>query len=93
VLLFPPVAAFMLGLKALECAFGRALTRVKLLRLPRFVHALLGRAFASEIALTSRFDAPFGDSILMIARKPATEIRARAWRALAFARKLARRAA
>jgi SAM-dependent methyltransferase len=103
VLLFPPLAAFMLALKCVECAFGRARARMtspvsemwKAMRLPRFVHALLGRAFASELALTRRFDAPFGDSILMIARKPATELRAhsRAWRALAFARKIARRAA
>jgi SAM-dependent methyltransferase len=37
--------------------------------LPRFAHAALAAIFASELALTRRFDAPFGHSIAAIARK------------------------
>ncbi|HTF87828.1 MAG TPA: class I SAM-dependent methyltransferase [Planctomycetota bacterium] len=37
--------------------------------LPRFAHHLLARVFASELALTRRFDAPFGHSIAAIARR------------------------
>lgn len=38
--------------------------------LPRWAHAALARIFASELLFTKHFNAPFGHSIVAIARKP-----------------------
>lgn len=71
-LLFPPIAAAVLALKACERVglLGRDPRHTNLsLRLPRGVERLLEAAFRAESGLQSRGWTPFGHSLLLLARR------------------------
>lgn len=73
VLLAPLIVPFALLTRAAEGAFlrGRPPGRTNLSwPLPRFAHGILAWIFAAETAFTRRWDAPFGHSIALLARKP-----------------------
>jgi len=83
VVLLPLIAPAVLALRALESLhlFGSGSQHTNLsLPLPRFAHRVLEHAFTAELALSSRFDLPFGHSIVMIARRPQTSFGVRARR-------------
>jgi SAM-dependent methyltransferase len=83
VALFPLIAPCVLALKGLERLrlFGRDPRHTNLsLRMPAFAHRLLERAFRAELALSSRFDLPFGHSLFLIARRPQAGLARRARR-------------
>jgi len=70
--LFPAIAPTVLLMKLLErTALVPADSRHTNLSLPlpRAVHALLYRVFASELTLSRRVDLPFGHSLLAVARR------------------------
>ena len=72
VLLAPLIVPVVLLRKALEATplVARESRHTNLSwPLPAFVHGILTRVFACELALTGRFDAPFGHSIAAIARR------------------------
>lgn len=73
-LLFPLIVPAVLGLKALEATrlLGRDPRHTNLslpLPLPRFAHRALEAVFRAELALQLRGGAPFGHSLLAIARR------------------------
>ena len=73
VFLFPLILPTVLVLKALETLLGIRPDpeRTNLtVPLPAFLHGLLARIFAAELAVSRRRDWPAGHSILAIARKP-----------------------
>lgn len=81
VALFPLIATGALALRALAgLRVWGARGENRRLPLPRFVHRALESAFTAELALSSRFDLPFGQSILMIARRPQIPFGVRAQR-------------
>jgi SAM-dependent methyltransferase len=83
VALFPLIAPAVLALRAVESlrVFGSRSARTNFgLPLPRLAHRAFERIFAAELGLSSRFDLPFGHSILMIARRPQTSFGVRARR-------------
>jgi SAM-dependent methyltransferase len=96
VALFPLIAPCVLALKGLERLrlFGRDPRHTNLsLPLPAWAHGLLERAFRAELALSSRFDLPFGHSLLLIARRPQAGLARRASRTRSRLAGVLRRAA